>query len=163
MQQSLTNNNPILASLLVVLMGQVMQRMLLTWLGEPGPIVSTKNSFKVVVTLVACYFIYALALEFATVPYTIEDTPAWLPALKTVGSIIFSVWALYALCRTRENIRARYSIPEERCNGCEDLCCSLWCTCCTVAQVARHTGDYEDYPASCCTPTGLSAGAPFGV
>jgi hypothetical protein len=39
----------------------------------------------------------------------------------------------------------------------------LWCSCCTVAQVARHTGNYEDYPASCFTETGLSPGAPFGV
>jgi hypothetical protein len=39
----------------------------------------------------------------------------------------------------------------------------LWCSCCTVAQVARHTGNYEDYPASCFTETGLSSGAPFGV
>lgn len=144
-------------------MGQVMQRMMLTWLGEPGPIISTKNSFKVVLTIVVCYFIYALSLEFASMSYTIDTVPTFIPALKITGSIIFSVWALYALCRTRENIRYRYSIEEERCRGCEDLCCAFWCSCCTVAQVARHTGDYEEYPATCCTPTGLPPGAPFGV
>lgn len=146
-----------------LLMGQIMQRMMLTWLGEPGPIISTKNSFKVVLTIVVAYFVYSLALEFAAMPYSFETLPAYIPILKTVGSVLFSVWALYALCRTRENIRARYSIPEQSCYGCEDLCCSFWCTCCTVAQVARHTGEYETYPATCCTQTGLPPGAPFGV
>ena len=43
-----------------VLMGQIMQRMMLTWLGEPGPRVSTKNSFLVVLVITVCYFIYSL-------------------------------------------------------------------------------------------------------
>lgn len=179
-------------------MGQIMQRMMLTWLGEPGPIVSTRNSFKVVFVIVVSYFIYSISLEFATLPYSDEESvPAFIPALKMVGSILFSVWALYALCRTRESIRARYSIEEERCQGyvvmicdkgsealpsslrlthshsllcftsnihrCEDFCCSFWCSCCTVSQIARHTGDYEEYPATCCTQTGNPPGAPFGV
>jgi Cys-rich protein (TIGR01571 family) len=144
-------------------MGQIMQRMMLTWLGEPGPIISTKNSFKVVLTIVVCYFIYSVSLELATLPYDVDSVPAYIPALKMAGSILFSVWALYALCRTRETIRNRYSIEEERCQGCEDLCCAFWCSCCTVAQVARHTGDYEEYPATCCTQTGLPPGAPFGI
>lgn len=147
----------------VVLMGQIMQRMMLTWLGEPGPIISTRNSFKVVLVIVVSYFVYSTALELATLPYDVQDVPTYLPALKMTGSILFSLWALYALCRTRESIRHRYSIEEERCQGCEDLCCSFWCSCCTVAQVARHTGDYEEYPASCCTQTGLPPGAPYGV
>lgn len=146
-----------------VLMGQVMQRMQLTWLGEPGPLIRTKNSFKVVLVLVISYFVYSLALAFATLPYSVDNVPGYLSTLKLIGSILFSLWALYSLCRTRESIRARYSITEQRCAGCEDLCCALWCSCCTVAQLARHTGEYETYPATCCTQTGQPAGTPFGV
>ena len=31
----------------------------------------------------------------------------------------------------------------------------FWCSCCTVAQMARHTADYETYAARCCSDTGL--------
>jgi Cys-rich protein (TIGR01571 family) len=148
---------------LLVLMGQVLMRMQLTWLGEPGPLVRTKNAFKVVLVIVISYFVYTLALEFASAPYTIDTVPGYIPALKLAGSILFSVWAVFSLCRTRESIRARYSIEETTCAGCEDLCCAFWCSCCTVAQVARHTGEYETYPATCCTQTGHPAGTPIGV
>ncbi len=146
-----------------ILMGQVMTRLQLTWLGEPGPLISTSNTFRIVVTIVCCYFIYSTMLEIYSMPYDVNTVPAFVPVLKALGSISFSVWSFYALCKTRENTRARYSIPEERCHGCEDCCCALFCTCCTVAQMARHTGDYENYSATCCTSTGLEEGAPSVV
>jgi hypothetical protein len=34
-----------------------------------------------------------------------------------------------------------------------------WCNCCTVAQMARHTGDYEAHGARCCSETGLPPSA----
>lgn len=39
-------------------------------------------------------------------------------------------------------------------------CCAFWCTCCTIAQISRHTADYEHYPAFCCTESGLAENAP---
>ena len=69
-------------------------------------------------------------------------------------------WAFYIflfvlLYKTRVFIRNKYSIRERNCQNCEDCCCVFWCSCCTVAQIARHTADYETYAARCCSETGL--------
>ena len=144
-------------------MAQVMSRMQLTWLGEPSTLYHTRKTFRVVVALIVSYFVYALALEFAAIPYADADPPATMAFFKLFGNLLFSLWALYALCRTRENVRARYSIPEEQCMGCEDICCAFWCSCCVTAQMLRHTGQYETYPGTCCTPTGHPPGTPLVV
>lgn len=144
-------------------MAQIMTRMSLTWLGEPGQKVSTKETFKVVVLLMIAYAIYSNALQFATLEMEPEEIPIPITVLKLLGSFFFSLWSVYSLCKTRQSVRRQYSIPEERCYGCEDLCCSLWCTCCTLSQMARHTGEYENYPAVCCTKTGHPVGTPMTV
>mmetsp|Transcript_33475 Transcript_33475/g.47533 ORF Transcript_33475/g.47533 Transcript_33475/m.47533 type:complete len:147 (+) Transcript_33475:239-679(+) len=146
-------------------MAQVMQRLSLTWLGEPGPTVATRNTFKVVVTLLVSYIIYSTALEIAEIPYNLQTIPIYIPILKGIGSVLFSIWALWSLCKTRMSTRALYSIPQQypRLGGCEDCCCAFFCTCCTVAQIARHTGEYETYPANCCTETGHPKGTPMIV
>lgn len=140
-----------------IAMGQVMQRLGLTWLGYPGPEVSTRNTFCVVLTLVICYTIYDMALGFISNPDGTE--PAFISALNIIGAVLFTAWSLFALCKTRESLREKYSIPEERCTGCEDMCCACFCPCCSVCQMLRHTGEYETYRGSCCTETGLANGA----
>mmetsp|Transcript_7632 Transcript_7632/g.10402 ORF Transcript_7632/g.10402 Transcript_7632/m.10402 type:complete len:253 (-) Transcript_7632:391-1149(-) len=146
-----------------IAMGQVMKRLQLTWLGDPAPTSSAKSTFWICVALVFSYSIYATSLEFSERAYDRDNLPILIPLLKTLGAILFTVWSVVALCRTRENIRMRYSIPEERCIGCEDLCCSLWCSCCTVAQLLRHTGEYETYRSKLFTEDGLEASAPDAV
>jgi len=147
----------------IISMAQIMTRMSLTWLGEPGQKVSTKETFKVVVLLLIAYTIYSNALEFATLDMEPEEIPIPITVLKLLGSFFFSVWSVYSLCKTRQSVRRQYSIPEEQCHGCEDLCCSLCCTCCTLGQMARHTGEYENYPGVCCTKTGHPVGTPLTV
>jgi Cys-rich protein (TIGR01571 family) len=139
-----------------------MQRMQLTWLGEPGPISSTRNSFKVVVTVVIIYCLYSTSLGMPFLPQN-PLAAFWSPHLRFWGYLVFGAWFIYSLCRTRENVRTRYSIEEEHCLGCEDCCCALLCSCCTVAQLARHTGDYETYPSVCCSETGHPPGSPLTV
>lgn len=39
--------------------------------------------------------------------------------------------------------------------GWEDVCCALWCQCCVLAQMARHTADYEQRTAVCCDDVGV--------
>jgi len=143
-------------------MGQVMQRMNFTWLGMPGPSFSTRNTFRVVVAITASYIVYSAALEIAGAPYGV-NAPVYIAFPKFVGSLAFTVWAIYALMKTRQNVRAQYSIPEENCNGCEDVCCSVFCSCCSVAQILRHTGEYETYHSKYFTATGLEDGAPACV
>jgi Cys-rich protein (TIGR01571 family) len=143
--------------------GQVMSRMQLTWLGEPGPISKTRQAFLVVLILTVSYYIYSSALEFAAMPYDIGQEPEIFSYLRLGGTILFTIWSVYALCRTRQSVRTRYQIPEQCCTGCEDLCCSIWCTCCTTAQLMRHTGEYETYPGVCCSVTGHPPGTPLVV
>jgi hypothetical protein len=74
-------------------------------------------------------------------------------------SIAWFIWFMVALTRTRMYIRRTYDIPNacgDRC--CGDCCASCWCTCCVLAQMARHTADYNDplTPAACCTSNGIS-------
>ena len=144
-------------------MAQVMSRMSLTWLGEPGPAVATRTTFKVCCILVFAYIVYSTAMDLMSASYTIDTMPSWLPLSRSIGTVFYTLWALYALCKTRENTRARYSIEETVCVGCEDVCLSLFCSCCTVAQLARHTGEYEKYPGACCTQTGHPKGTPLAV
>ena len=143
-------------------MGQAITRMNLTWLGEAGSWLQAKRAFGVVCILVSCFIVYTTTLKYAEYGYEdAADVPAWIPAMAFVGNFCFSVWAIYSLCRVRESTRARYQIPETtQCGACEDLCCSIWCSCCVTAQILRHTGEYETHPGVCCTPTGHAAGTP---
>lgn len=144
-------------------LGQVMTRMQLTWLGGPGPLNRTQQTFTVVLLLVISFFVYSTALEIAAIPYSVNQGPFYIAALRFSGNLLFSAWALYALYRTRQTVRQRYQIPEQRCAGCEDICCSLWCGCCVVAQMMRHTGEYENYAGVCCSMTGHTPGTPLVI
>jgi Cys-rich protein (TIGR01571 family) len=152
-----------------IFLGQVMQRMRLTFLGGLTSKYAVLTTFKTVVILVICYNFYQVVLQTVIAPYINEDGQVDANAgsgvyaalmMKNVGVLVFLCWYLYALCRTRQNVRRTYSIPEDSCNGCEDAVCALFCGCCTVTQIARHTGEYETYPSVCCSSTGLPDHAP---
>lgn len=142
-------------------MAQIMQRMHLTWLGSLGDEVTGRKAFKVVVTIFLAYtiFQYCLGLlveqggEYGEYAYYIQYGVEF----------VFIAWSIYALMKTRENVRRIYSIPEENLHGCEDLCCSAFCSCCTVAQMARHTGEYEKYHATWLSDNGMPDHAPSAV
>jgi hypothetical protein len=70
--------------------------------------------------------------------------------------VILVSYFLYMVIQTRKTIRTEYAIPELRCHRHEDCCLAVFCTCCTIAQMGRHTADYETYQAYCCTDTGLA-------
>ncbi len=142
-------------------MGQLMQRLRLNWLGEGGEDESAKISFKIVLTLVICYTIFTVSLELAEAANYYYNIPAWIPSLKFIGGVLFTIYSIIALMKVRENVRAKYSIPEDtRCAGCEDVVYSTFCSCCVVAQIARHTGEYETYKGSLCSETGMAPCTP---
>jgi len=150
--------------------GQIMQRMRLTWLGGLVQSHMRVNTFKTVLAIVVCYHIFNSALDTYLVYngdpnnnyYRGEDITA-VTLVKDAVSFLFMCWSIFALCQTRRNVRKTYSIPEQTCTGCEDCLCSTFCTCCTVGQIARHTGEYEKYPSLCCTETGMPDHAPSVV
>ena len=68
--------------------------------------------------------------------------------------IIIWVYFYHLLLKTRKKLRREYSIPRGLLF--EDAILSLFCTCCALAQMGRHTADYDTYAAQACTKTGLS-------
>jgi len=69
-----------------------------------------------------------------------------------VGFVVFVTQS------TRSSIREKFLIREQRCHDLEDLCCASLCLPCTVSQMSRHTANYDDYEAVCCSKTGLPDG-----
>jgi Cys-rich protein (TIGR01571 family) len=137
--------------------------MQLTWLGEPGPLDRTRQTFSVIILLVVASFIYSLSLGIAASMYDPTQQPPPLWYLRLVGLVLMTAWQIFALCRTRQTVRERYQIPEKHCVGCEDVCCSVWCSCCATTQILRHTGEYENYAGVCCSVTGHPPGTPLVV
>lgn len=147
-----------------IAMAQIMTRMNLTFLGEPGRRDTTRDTFKIVCALFLSYTIYSIALEIATPSVGVnEATNPIISLLKAFGTVAFTFYAIYALMRTRESVRTKHSIPVGRFGAWEDLCASIWCSCCAVSQMARHTGEYEVYKGVCFSDRGLEEGAPPNV
>jgi Cys-rich protein (TIGR01571 family) len=69
----------------------------------------------------------------------------------------FFCLTLLILVKVRIQVREKYGIPARE-N--EDCCCSLFCPCFVAAQMLRHTTDYDTYPSTCCTETGIPPHAP---
>lgn len=69
----------------------------------------------------------------------------------------FGSSTMVVLRNIRSYVRQKYGIPAD--SGCpapvEDCGCSVLCPCLVAAQLLRHTGDYERYPARCCSSNGL--------
>ena len=60
-------------------------------------------------------------------------------AAAAVGALLW-VMMCVVVCIARAAARKRDEIPEERCLGCEDVCCSWFCWYCTSMQLMRHEG-----------------------
>jgi Cys-rich protein (TIGR01571 family) len=140
-----------------VALAQIMARIQLSDTGDPVITIKSRSH--------ACsYVIFAfllLLLHIVFVCFCIFTNPDENTMIITtcplVGlDIILLVYFLCMVVRTRKTVRNEFGIPELRCNGHEDLCMALFCTCCTIAQMGRHTADYETFQSYCCTDTGLA-------
>jgi len=146
-----------------VLLGQVMTRLRLTWLGNEGTLSQAQSPFKIMLGITIFYQAANLLLAFKA-PLAVDENGMPVYGSLFVGRYIFglsfSLFLVILVCKTRTHIRSKYNIPEQSCNGCEDCCCAYWCGCCTIAQMARHTADYETYAGICCSDTGMPHHAP---
>ena len=142
-----------------------MHRLKLTWRGSEGSIAETTATFRILFISTVIFAITNNVLKY--LPLFFVDaygnpTAEYVDLVSFRLLLLLAYWAVTAIlvARTRKHIRAKYSIPEEYCKGSEDCCASCWCYCCAVSQMARHTADYENYAATCCSETGLSPNAP---
>lgn len=95
-----------------------------------------------------------------------DSYPAWADAILFFRFLIFcafSIFTLVLMIKTRRHLRHKDHIPAENCGKMEDCCVSFWCPWCTVCHMARHTANYNQVEARCCTDTGLPDNAPMYV
>ena len=148
------------------MLGQVMHRLKLTWSAdEGGTAAQTASTFRILFFIGITTWIFLQILSFLPFAFLDENgspTDEYLMVHNITRILILAyvVFKVTLICKTRRHIRERYNIPEQQCHGCEDCCCSYWCSCCTIAQMARHTGDYETYRGQCCSETGMPSHAP---
>lgn len=140
-----------------VLVAQLVSRLQLTWTGQRG---GTPEEVSLSYNRIVVGMIIALAL--------------W--KIPLLGGLILLVYYMSIVCIVGSNVRAhmrhRYQIPTTMppylCGGsstlqqsCDDGCCMIWCSCCSMIQMARHTHDDKEYPGHGCTTTGLGLDAPI--
>ena len=161
----------------LIALGQVIERMKLNWCGDEGtPFLCAVRPFRVLVfcqtffigRMIWVYYIAfsqqsaASSSSSSAYDYQVDSSSSTGPFYNFVYALGFVI-VIFFICltaKTRKRIRDRYDIRESTCHGCEDCCCAYWCGCCTIAQMARHTTEYEIYGAKCCSETGLSPDAP---
>ena len=143
-----------------------MHRLKLTWCADEGGTVGQiASTFRILFgigigSLVLHVMYYLLPLAMTDDKAQITDGVAVFWSICRIAIIAFAILRVILICKTRQHIRSKYNIPEQQCHGCEDCCCAHWCSCCTVAQMARHTGDYKTYRGMCCSETGMPPHAP---
>jgi len=155
---------------------QVMTRMKLTYLGKQGQISETSQTFKKTLIIISLYFSMELLLRFSELLIVGEifpdedyvfyenidldemnsnfgpwyNTTVFLFQCLRFAYFTFVVLMIY---RTRKVLREKFAIPNYL--PFEDFLCAFCCSCCTVAQMARHTTNYDTYRGVCCSETGL--------
>jgi Cys-rich protein (TIGR01571 family) len=87
----------------------------------------------------------------------LDLTMADMSAMILVNVVMYG-FIVFVAQSTRSSLREKFLIREERCNDLEDICCATMCLPCTVSQMSRHTANYDDYEAVCCSKTGLPDG-----
>ena len=155
-----------------LLMAQVLTRLRMNWLGQENvPDEEWRGTFRRLLVLVSLYWTLTLLLA-PPAPVLLSDPATGnvvvAPPQSTQPLLFqflyrcifwsFSLYTVYLLTRLRRVVRKRYEIPLQRPSSpplLEDVCLSFWCSCCTVAQVARQTCDYEQQRPACCSKTGL--------
>jgi Cys-rich protein (TIGR01571 family) len=152
-----------------LLMAQILTRLKMNWLGERSPDNEWQQTFRVVLLMTLSYWtVYALLAPPS--PIWIQDeqgrivrlpnqqqVPALQVILYNLLSLLFGLYTLIVLTKLRRIIRLRYEIPVQfpRLGPWEDFCCAFWCGCCSVAQMARQTCEYDQQSSACCSPTGF--------
>jgi Cys-rich protein (TIGR01571 family) len=137
---------------------QVISRLRLTWTGRPGNVSETTGAFQVLFYVVVSYFVLHTIARFISESYEEDETPAVImDAFSSSLHLVFFIFTVYILYKVRIQVREKYGIPAQ---GNEDCCCSCFCPCFVAAQMLRHTTDYDTYPSTCCTETGIPPHAP---
>lgn len=174
-----------------ILMAQVLTRVKLNWLGftqdrtaqsAPDNMLNDDNdanqrrkTFFQVLWIVIAYWILSSLLAPSSAEWVqdydtgrmirlpVEKSPFVQSFLYNAVAWGFAVYTWMVLTRLRRFIRARFEIPIQfsMLGAWEDVCVTFWCGCCSVAQMARQTADYEQQRAACCSVNGLETATTY--
>jgi Cys-rich protein (TIGR01571 family) len=144
----------------LITLGQIQTRINLDFLGRERFGSEARSNRFMMVTVIAFWIATNIALFAACnwkwsrgMELSFADGAAI--CLINLSMYAFTVFVTQA---TRSSLREKFMIREERCFDLEDLVCSAACLPCTICQMARHTANYDDYEAVCCSKTGLPDG-----
>lgn len=56
---------------------------------------------------------------------------------------------------TRKAVVAHYDIEEQKSDVSRNVALGMFCSCCSISQMGRHTADYGTYREHILSPTGL--------
>jgi Cys-rich protein (TIGR01571 family) len=145
-----------------IAVAQVMKRLNLRMSGREGTNKQASRTFFIILLITVLFHLFSS--NFLLQHVSSKNCDKWFiqiyPWLISIVPSLFTVFVICLIMRTRHHIRNRYNIPERNCVGCEDCCVSFFFPCCAVAQMSRHTADYDTYRALCCSNTGLPGGVP---
>jgi Cys-rich protein (TIGR01571 family) len=119
-----------------IMYSQVMTRMKLDFVGDPGFPEEVKNTFLYIAVLTLVGWAFPIF---------------WLCVI---------VFTIFLGTRLRNYMRQKYHIPTGQCGVMEDCMCSTFCGCCSAIQMARHTHDEHTYPGELFKANGLPLNAP---
>lgn len=144
----------------LIALGQIQTRIELDFLGRPlfGS-TSVSNQFMMA-SLVTVWGLTNVGLFVACNlkwSHGLELSVADIVAIALMNGVMIA-FLVFVTQSTRNSLREKFMIREERCSDLEDICLSLACLPCTVGQMARHTANYDEYEAVCCSNTGLPDG-----
>lgn len=140
-------------------LGQVMTRLKLNWIGMPSDDDGTKYIFSRIGTIVVVWLALNLSaislciFAWTYVHYYIEA----LSFTLAMSNLWFYGFCVFATGNTRRYIRDIYNIKDGA--GLSDYMLAAAYMPFTIAQMGRHTADYNSLQARMCSTTGLMEGA----
>lgn len=165
-----------------LLMAQVLTRLKMNWWGEENvPDHEWHRTFRRIFVLVCLYWVLSSLLA-PPMPVLQADPitgdmvvmssqsaqPRFNEFLYRLVSWVFGIYTIILLTRLRRAVRRKYEIPLRRSLWgdlaiLEDFGLAVCCGCCTVAQLARQTCDYDRQRAAACSSTGLGSQSEFPI
>lgn len=144
----------------LIALAQVQYRSNLDFLGRPDLFQGKPTNRAMMATIIMFCFIINVVLFMGynvkwsqSLELSIAD---WTALVVINGSYLCFI--VFVTQSTRSSLRDKYLIREIICRDLEDLCCATCCLPCSVSQMSRHTGNYDEYEAVCCSRTGLPDG-----
>lgn len=144
----------------LITLAQVQYRSNLDFLGRPNLFQGAASNRAMMVTIIMFWIMINAVLFLGyNVKWSqsMELTVADWSSLAVINGA-YLCFIVFVTQSTRSSLREKYLIREQICSDLEDLCCATCCLPCSISQMSRHTGNYDEYEAVCCSRTGLPDG-----